>query len=60
MRKLKLRGIKKVARDRMGTIILILQVRKLRLRKLSNKLKVKSSVKGRPRLSLCPQSHPPL
>ena len=59
MRKLKLRGIKKVARDRMGTIILILQVRKLRLRKLSNKLKVKGSVKGRTRLSLC-QSHPPL
>ena len=35
----------------MGTIILILQMRKLRLREISNKLKVKVSVKGRPKCS---------
>ena len=35
----------------MGTIILILQMRKLRLREISNKFKVKVSVKGRPKCS---------
>lgn len=55
MRTFKLRGIKTVARDRTGVIILILQRKKPRLTELRNKPRVRISVKARLRPHLCPQ-----